>query len=127
MPASEQFRLLRDLGERSSNPVRLRCGKCNRVLDTVAGDPHDGRLAQAMPTITTALPHRVSTQPATRPYVTKVSSQDPQFAGLDERYVYSCHPIKCGATHTVRMDRLLVAYVRAVRAGVRELRLPLEI
>ena len=135
------FTLLDSVRDRL-RPVRVRCGKCGHVLDVVVGDPHSGRVVgkqKHLPPVPRPewpedLPSSWKVQlsqppeppPTPRPRVVKERALDPNGLALMERDTYTCGRKRCTGRWPVRMDSLVVAYVRAVRSSGTDIRLPLE-
>lgn len=123
---AEVFGLLASIRDRCDHLVRLRCGKCSAILDEIHGDPANGRVEGKGATLA-PVPGTMSawTPPAVpRPRVDKKASTSPE--AVQERYTYTCPRKRCGCSYPVRVDTLVVAYVRAARAGVTEIRLPIS-
>lgn len=126
--------MLRSVEELCGRKVWFRCGRerldgsrCGVVLAEATGDSGFGRLdlKGAYSVVGgvgglggTSRPHVV--RRSVMPHVRRSALQHVE---LVERYTWS-HP-GCRARYTVRMDTLVVAYVRAVRAGARDIYLPL--
>lgn len=102
--------------------VRLRCAACDFVIDQVAAHPRHPALmrwdtkARAL-SAASAKRRGVSGPLTQRARPALVGSDD---RGVD-RWSYSCTNKRCKATPTVRMDRLVLRYLEAVKAGRHDL------
>lgn len=124
VPVNVLFELLDSVEDRCHHKVRLRCSKCNRTLDEFMGLPGTGNLESDKPhvlplPVDTSLPGEKTPRPGVKKVLTMSSTE-----WVHERFTYFCHR-RCGRSYTVRMDTLVVAYVKAVRAGVSDLPLPI--
>ena len=106
--------------------LKVRCGKCRRVLDEFVPDPATGELQSVgeplgPDELKVAAQGRLPQVRVHRPSTTWVYSDNPVGAvdprkPIPGRMTFSCHP-RCGARYTVRADRLAERWLVAARAG----------